>query len=92
MRRPYEVWKTPPLIPKETKGNPSRAGMCFPFILLPWPCSGCILAGAVILAAGVFLAAVRVIARVHFVRDVAAGAAIGVGLGWIGFFLIPLAG
>ena len=46
-------------------------------------------AGIVILAAGVFLAAVRVIGGVHFVSDVIAGAVLGIGLGWIGFFLIP---
>lgn len=93
VRRPYEVWKTPPLIPKETKGKsfPSRHVFSIYIIAMAvfWVYPP---AGAVILAAGVFLAAVRVIARVHFVRDVAAGAAIGVGLGWIGFFLIPLAG
>lgn len=92
-KRPYEVWDAPPLIPKGTKGNsfPSRhvfsvyiIGMTVLWIFPP--------AGVAILAAGAFLAAVRVIARVHFVRDVIAGAALGIGLGWIGFFLIPFRG
>lgn len=89
-RRPYEVWDTPPLIPKETKGNsfPSRHVFSIYIIAMAvlWICAP---AGVAILAAGVFLAAVRVTARVHFLRDVAAGAALGIGLGWIGFFLIP---
>lgn len=92
-RRPYEVWDIPPLIPKETKGNsfPSRHVFSIYIIAMAvlwiWPP-----AGVAILAAGVFLAAVRVIARVHFIRDVVAGAALGIGLGWIGFFLIPFRG
>ncbi len=92
-RRPYEVWDAPPLIPKDTKGNsfPSRHVFSIYIIAMAalWICPP---AGAAILVAGVFLAAVRVIARVHFVRDVVAGAALGAGLGWIGFFLIPFRG
>ena len=89
-KRPYEIWEKLPLIPKETKGNsfPSRHVFSVYIIGMAvlWVCPP---AGTVILAAGIFLAAVRVIAGVHFVCDVAAGAALGIVLGWIGFFLIP---
>ena len=89
-KRPYEIWEGEPLIPKETRGNsfPSRhvfsvymIAMAALWVSVP--------AGIVILAAGVFLAAVRVIGGVHFVSDVIAGAVLGIGMGWIGFFLIP---
>ena len=88
-KRPYEVWGDPPLIPKDTKGKsfPSRHVFSI-FIIAMAVAYVCIPAAVVILAAGVFLAAVRVIARVHFVRDVIAGAVIGIVVGWIGFFLI----
>lgn len=86
-RRPYEVWDAPPLIPKETKGNSFPSRHIFSVFIIAmsafyvWRPLGIVLA-----AAGVCLAVVRVIARVHFVRDVAAGAALGVGFGILGFF------
>ncbi len=88
-KRPYEVWDIKPLIPKETSGLsfPSRhvfsafmIAMAVLWLNIP--------AGIVLLAAASFLAVVRVIARVHFVRDVIAGAAIGVGLGILGFWML----
>lgn len=89
--RPYEVWDTPPLITKDTKGNsfPSRHVFSIYIIAMamiyiqPVP-------GLLLIAAGILLAAVRVIARVHFLKDVIAGAAIGTVAGWIGFWCIPL--
>ena len=48
-----------------------------------WPVAG-IITGI----AGAVLATVRVLGGVHFVRDVIAGAAIGIGCGLIGFYLI----
>lgn len=88
-RRPYEVWDSPPLIPKDTKGNsfPSRHVFSVYIIAMAvgyvyWP------AAIALMIVGVFLAAVRVIARVHFVRDVVAGAVFGIVLGWIGFWVI----
>lgn len=88
-RRPYEVWDALPLIPKDTKGNsfPSRHVFSVYIIAMAvgyvcWP------AAVVLMIIGVFLAAVRVIARVHFVKDVVAGAVFGIVLGWIGFWVI----
>ncbi len=88
-KRPYEVWDTPPLIDKETAGRsfPSRhvfsAFIIAMATLWLWGPGGIIL-----LIAGAVLAYLRVAARVHFLRDVIAGAAIGVGLGLLGFWII----
>ncbi|MCC8141473.1 MAG: phosphatase PAP2 family protein [Lachnospiraceae bacterium] len=87
-KRPYEVWGEQPLIEKETAGRsfPSRhvfsafmIAMAMLWINIP--------AGIVLMAAGAFLAVARVIARVHFLRDVVAGALIAVGLGILGFYV-----
>lgn len=88
-QRPYEVWDAPPLIPRDKKGNsfPSRHTFSIYIIAVAagyvWLPLGIILA-----VAGVFLASARVIARVHFVRDVIAGALLGVGLGILGFYIL----
>lgn len=85
-KRPYEVWEIIPLIPKDTKGNsfPSRHVFSTYLIAMAawylWPPLGMLLC-----AMGIFLAAVRVIGQVHFVRDVAAGAAIGIAWGLLLF-------
>lgn len=89
--RPYEVFGVPPVIPKETKGKsfPSRhtfsifvIGMAFLAACpLPW-------LGWLILGLGVCLACVRVLAGVHFPRDVVAGALTGIACGWIGFWVL----
>ena len=44
--------------------------------------------GVILCVAGVFLAAARVIGRVHFVKDVVAGALIAVGCGILSFWVI----
>lgn len=88
-RRPYEVWDTPPLIPKDTKGNSFPSRHVFSVYIIAMAVGYvCRPAAVVLMIIGVFLAAVRVIARVHFVKDVVAGAVIAVVLGWIGFFQI----
>ncbi len=88
-KRPYEVWDVPPLIEKETAGRsfPSRH-VFSAFIIAMAALWLNIPAGIILLAAGTFLAVARVIARVHFVRDVVAGALIAVGLGILGFWVI----
>ena len=86
--RPYQVWEIEPLIPRKKDGQsfPSRHtysifAIASSFFFL-WP-----VIGIVLLAAGVVLAGTRVIAGVHFVKDVAAGAACGLLTGWIGKLL-----
>ena len=86
--RPYQVYGTPPLTPKDREGQsfPSRHLFSAAVIALCgfwiWPPLGafwaCVTAP---------LAPARVLAGVHFVRDVLAGAALGAALGWIGFFV-----
>lgn len=87
--RPYEVFDLPPIIDKKTAGHsfPSRhifsmfiiAATCFYF----YP-----LAGVLIGLTGVALALNRVLGGVHFVKDVVAGALIGIGCGVVGFYII----
>lgn len=87
--RPYEKWTVKPLIPKDTRGNsfPSRHVFSIYIIAMAawyvWRPLGILLC-----VAGVFLAAARVIGRVHFVKDVVAGALIAVGVGILCFWVI----
>lgn len=76
--RPYEKEGIAPLIPKEKKGRsfPSRHAASAGMIAAVWlevspP------AGAAFLLIAVLVAASRVLAGVHYVRDVAAGGAFG---------------
>ena len=88
--RPYEVLGIPPLTPKETKGKsfPSRHAACAAVIAVtalgtvpPLGVALCVVA--------VGIAVSRVLAGVHFVRDVVFGLLLGGLIGWIGMFLIP---
>lgn len=87
--RPYEVWDIPPLFPKSKKGHsfPSRHSAAASVIAMAfwyiYPT-----AGAVILAVALLIAVSRVLAGVHFVRDVLAGLACGIIGGLIGFFIL----
>lgn len=86
--RPYEVLDISPLIPKDTKGKsfPSRhvfsifiIGMTFFYVMKP--------VGILIGILGIGMAYVRVVGGVHFPKDVAAGAVIGILCGM--FYFIP---
>ena len=87
--RPYEVTGTEPIIKRKGSGKsfPSRHTFSVFVIAVTvfyfWPVAG-IITGL----AGALLATVRVLGGVHYVRDVIAGAAIGIGCGLIGFYLI----
>ena len=86
--RPYEQPGFAPLLPKETAGKafPSRHTLSGAVIAMAWlPVSGA--AAAVLSAAALAIGATRVLAGVHWVRDVAAGAALGFGLGALGMLL-----
>ncbi|MCC8082397.1 MAG: phosphatase PAP2 family protein [Lachnospiraceae bacterium] len=88
-RRPYEVWEAPPLIQKDTKRNSFPSRHVFSVFMIAMATAYiCPPAAIIMMAAGVFLAAARVLIRVHFVRDVVAGALIGVGLGLLGFWAL----
>lgn len=86
--RPYEVFDTKPLVVKNTKGKsfPSRhVFSSFIIAFTAWwfyPAIGILLG-----ICGCLLAVTRVLAGVHFRKDVIAGALSGIGLGALGFLL-----
>ncbi|MDE7298232.1 MAG: phosphatase PAP2 family protein [Lachnospiraceae bacterium] len=86
--RPYEVWKLPPLVPKDKRGHsfPSRHAASAGVIAMAW-WQVSVPAGALFLLIAAGIAASRVLAGVHFVRDVAAGLALGVGAGVLAIML-----
>lgn len=89
--RPYEVFETAPVIPKDTRGNsfPSRHAFSI-FVIAMTFCACCPLAwaGPVMLAAGVALAVIRVVSGVHFPRDVVVGALLGMLAGFVGLWIL----
>ena len=92
--RPYEVFEMEPVIRKKTQGHsfPSRHIFCM-FIIATTVFYFYPLPGILIGLVGVALAANRVMGGVHFVKDVVAGALIGIGCGILGFYVIlPLIG
>ena len=88
-KRPYVKYNITPLVKKDKKGEsmPSRhvfsitiIAMCWLYIYQP--------VGIVLLILTIILAAVRVIAGVHFIRDVIAGIAVGILCGFIGLWIL----
>ena len=87
--RPYEALDIVPLIPRDKKGAsfPSRHVFSVFVIAMAWGWV-CPPVGWFLGAVGVLLAAVRVVAGIHFPRDVLAGALLGVACGAVGFYLL----
>ena len=87
--RPYETFEAVPVIEKDTKGKSFPSRHVFSAFIIAftaaWYYPG---AGFVLAVCGTALAATRVLGGVHFIRDVAAGAAAGIGLGMAGFMLL----
>jgi len=87
--RPYEKFEIPPVIEKDTKGKSFPSRHVFSVFIIavtifyshPGP-------GIVIGLIGVAMAIIRVLGGVHEVRDVVAGAVIGLVCGILGFYLI----
>lgn len=88
-KRPYEKFDYKPALHKDSNGKsfPSRhvfsvfvITMAYFYVSVPL--------GIIMLILGCVLAIVRVVGGVHFFRDVAVGAALGVLFGTIGFFWI----
>lgn len=82
--RPYEALDIDPLVHKDTRGRsfPSKhvfSSFCIASCWMNWyeP------AGCALLAAACCIAAIRVVGGVHWPRDVAAGAALGIACGVI---------
>lgn len=88
-KRPYETMEIQPLVEKETGGDsfPSRHVFSI-FIVAMAMLRQNIWLGFLFLAMGLILAVLRVIAGLHYPRDVIAGALIGVISGGLGFFVI----
>ncbi len=90
-KRPYEFFGTPSLIPKKTQGKsfPSRHVFSIFVIAMSWlylfPWEP---AGVILLAAGLLLASLRVLAGVHYLSDVVAGALIGILAAAIGYQIL----
>ena len=89
-KRPYEVYETLPAIDKSTKGKsfPSRhltsiAVISIALLSLNIPL------GILFLFLTVVMGALRVLLGVHFIKDVAVGAAIGIIIGVVGMFVVP---
>lgn len=88
--RPYEALDIEPLIVRKKTGDsfPSRHMTCAAVIAAAfgylWPPAGGVLA---VTAIGIAL--VRVLAGIHFPRDVIAGGLLGAACGAIGFWVIP---
>ena len=87
--RPYEQLAIDALIPKQTKGKsfPSRHVFSMTIIALSW-LSWVPAAGAVLLAACVFMGYARVVGGVHFAHDVVGGAALAVLVAAVGYLLV----
>lgn len=88
-KRPYEVMDVVPLSGKKTNGKsmPSRHTFSI-FIIAMTVLYFDFRLGICLMIAGVILAALRVIERVHFVRDVVVGALLGILLGSL-YFILP---
>ena len=87
-KRPYEVYDYTPPVKKNTKGKsfPSRhtvsafiIAMAFMYVNLN--------IGIIMMVLAAAIGVTRVLAGVHFIRDVVSGAAIGIIIGVLGFFV-----
>lgn len=86
--RPYQQPGFTPLLPKETEGKsfPSRHALSGAVIAMAWlPVSPAV--AGVLTVSALAICVTRVLAGVHWMRDVAAGAALGFGLGALGMLL-----
>lgn len=84
MPRPYEALDIDPIIRKDTRGRsfPSKhvfSSFCIASCWMSW----CEPAGFALLAAACCIAAIRVVGGVHWPRDVAAGAVLGLVCGTV---------
>lgn len=88
MPRPYEASEIQPLIPREKKGHsfPSRHAASAGIIAMAWAFLS-LPAGIIFLIAAILIAASRVLAGVHYIRDVSAGLLFSIAAGSIGFFI-----
>lgn len=87
--RPYEVFDLPPIIDKKTAGHSFPSRHIFSMFIIATTCFYFYPpAGVLIGLTGAALALNRVLGGVHFIKDVAAGALIGIACGILGFYVI----
>ncbi len=87
--RPYEVFGIAPVIKKDTKGKSFPSRHVFSAFMIAFTVYYFMpAAGIILFALSTVMAAIRVIGGVHFIKDVAAGAVIGICCGIIGFYII----
>lgn len=87
-KRPYEVYGFVPLLQKDSKGNSFPSRHVFSNMIIAMAvCSVYPLAGGILLVCGMCLAVLRVVAGVHYPRDVAAGMLFAILLGIAGFYV-----
>ena len=86
--RPYEKFNYTPAVAKDTKGKsfPSRHTTSAFIIAMAFMYLDVKL-GIIMLVTATAIGVVRVLAGVHFIRDVISGAALGVLIGVLGFFV-----
>lgn len=88
-KRPYEELEIRPLLKKDSPGKSFPSRHVFSIFMVGMAYLKVVPAAGVLLwALGVLLGAVRVLGGVHYFRDVAAGAAVALLGGWLGFFVI----
>ena len=87
-KRPYEVYEYTPSVNKNTVGKsfPSRHTVSAFIIAMAFLYINTSL-GVIMLCLATAIGLTRILSGVHFVRDVIGGAAIGVIIGIIGFFI-----
>ena len=87
-KRPYEVYDYTPAVHKDTKGKsfPSRHTVCAFIIAMAFLYVN-FSVGVIMLVIAAIIGVTRVLAGVHFIRDVISGAAIGILIGVLGFFV-----
>lgn len=87
-KRPYEVYDYTPPVRATTKGKsfPSRHTVCAFIIAMAFLYLQTRI-GVIMLIVAAAIGVTRVLAGVHFIRDVVSGAAIGVLIGILGYFV-----
>ncbi len=85
--RPYQVLEITPILHKSTQGKsmPSRHIFCAFMIAMTFLWIFPVI-GVVLLVLGVVMAVIRVIAGIHFPRDVLVGALVGLLFGLVGYW------
>lgn len=89
--RPYEALDIRPLLEKDTKGHSFPSRHVFSVFVIAFTAGIHIhWIGIMLGAVGLFLSLIRVLAGIHFPRDVIAGMLSGIGCGAVGFLILSV--